>query len=29
MLRQVTEAVSINELSPTLNTKEEWGNSNK
>ena len=29
MLRQVTEAVSINELNPTLNAKEEWGNSNK
>ena len=29
MLRQVTEAVFINELNPTLNTKEEWGNSNK
>lgn len=29
MLRQVTEAVFINELNPMLNTKEEWGNSNK
>ena len=33
MLRQVTEAFFINELNPTLNTtlntKEEWGNSNK
>ena len=29
MLRQVTEAVFINEWNPTLNTKEEWGNSNK
>ena len=29
MLRQVTEAVSINELNPTLNAKEEWGNSNE
>ena len=29
MLRQVTEAVFINELNPTLNTKEEWGNTNK
>ena len=27
MLRQVIEAV--NELSPTLNSKEEWGNTNK
>ena len=29
MLRQVTAAVFINEWNPTLNTKEEWGNSNK
>ena len=28
MLRQVTEAVTIKELNPELNTKEEWGNSN-
>ena len=28
MLRQVTEAVLIKELSLELNTKEEWGNSN-
>ena len=29
MLRQVTEAVSINKLNPTLNAKEGWGKSNK
>ena len=29
MLRQVNEAVFINELNPTLNTKEEWGNTKK
>ena len=28
MLRQVSEAVYIQELSPTLNSKEEWGNTN-
>ena len=28
MLRQVSEAVYIQELLPTLNSKEEWGNSN-
>ena len=28
MLRQVSEAVYIHELLPTLNSKEEWGNSN-
>eukprot|EP00794_Sanderia_malayensis_P006389 gene6389-biopygen4718 len=28
MLRQVTEATYINLKSPTLNAKEEWGNSN-
>ena len=29
MLRQVSKAVYIQELLPTLNSKEEWGNSNK
>ena len=28
MLRQVTEAVYINETTPALNSKEEWGNTN-
>ena len=28
MLRQVTEAVFINETTPALNSKEEWGNTN-
>ena len=28
MLRQVSEAVYIQEILPTLNSKEEWGNSN-
>jgi hypothetical protein len=28
MLRQVTEATYIHELKPSLNAKEEWGNSN-
>ena len=28
MLRQVSEAVYIQELLPTLNSKEEWGTSN-
>ena len=27
MLRQVSEAVYIQELLPTLNSKEEWGTS--
>ena len=29
MLRQVTEAVFINEMNSTLNMKEQWGNSSK
>ncbi len=28
MLRQVTEAILIHAEKPTLNAKEEWGNSN-